>query len=284
MKPKVSIVIATYNGEKTIEKCLESVLNQTYPREQIEAIVVDDGSSDGTVKIIKNFPVKLLRQKHRGTAAAHNRGIKKARGKYIFLLSHDCYAALDWVESAVEIFESDPKLGIAQGQVLPSREIKKPVVHCTTLDHLNRSFPTVAIAYRTEALNKAGRFFRKDLSRYGDDAELAYRILERGFAATFLDQPTAYHEVLPEPFFKGIKNAWGCYRFPLIFKLHPWARKFLHCRIFWGSRWRYLRILFWPVVFLGSLWSIRRLHQTLWELVFSASLVFGSLRFRSVVL
>lgn len=72
---KVSVVIPTYNREKEIMKCLESVINQTYP--PYEVIVVDDGSSDNTIQKIEELncsKVRILRQNHRGAQAARNYG------------------------------------------------------------------------------------------------------------------------------------------------------------------------------------------------------------------
>ncbi len=301
--PHITITIATYNAEKTVEEVLQSIQMQTYPQDKIEVIVVDDGSTDRTVEIVQQFTNILIEQENKGTANAHTRGLKEASGKYIFVLSHDSYAAVDWVERSVKSFKKDSHLGIVQGPVrkkpshkgkqsealFPSRN--KGIIHCTTFKHFNRSFPTVAIAYKAEALDKVGRYFREDLSRYGDDSELAYRILGAGYEYKFLDKPIAYHEVLPELYWKEIKNAWGCYRFPLIFKLHPWARKYLKLGFLWGSKWRYLRMLLWPFAGLRSLISIlvnrqngvKISHQFLWDTVFTVSLIWGSIKYQSIV-
>ena len=58
--PSVSVIVPVYNGEKTIEKCILSLMDQDYPRDRYEIIVVDHGSTDGTAKIVKQFPVKYL--------------------------------------------------------------------------------------------------------------------------------------------------------------------------------------------------------------------------------
>ena len=82
---KVSIIIPTYNREKSISKSIKSVLNQTY--NDLEVIVVDDGSTDNTEKIIKGIKdtrIKYIKlDKNKGACYARNVGIKKATGKYI---------------------------------------------------------------------------------------------------------------------------------------------------------------------------------------------------------
>ena len=84
--PIVSVVIPMFNVEKYIEKCIISVLAQTF--KNFEVICVDDGSSDNTVNILKQFTdprIKLIKQQNRGLAGARNTGIQAAEG---FLLHY----------------------------------------------------------------------------------------------------------------------------------------------------------------------------------------------------
>ena len=85
----VSIVIPVYNTEKFVKECIESALNQTY--RQIEVIVVDDGSTDNSLKIIKKFSdqIKVISKPNGGTASALNLGIKEMNGDWLKWLSAD---------------------------------------------------------------------------------------------------------------------------------------------------------------------------------------------------
>lgn len=85
--PKVSVIIPSFNEEKNIEDCLKTILDQTYPN--FEVILVDDGSSDKTVDIIQNYPVKLLKQSHQGPAKARNLGAKEAQGEILVFMDSD---------------------------------------------------------------------------------------------------------------------------------------------------------------------------------------------------
>ncbi len=97
-KTEISIIIPVYNGEKTIESCLNSLLNQTIPA---EIIVIDDGSTDKTLPILKknfHFKIKLITQHHQGPAIARNKGARLASGKILVFADADMTFAPDYLE------------------------------------------------------------------------------------------------------------------------------------------------------------------------------------------
>src|SRR5690625_1641691 len=96
MQPKVSIIIPIYNVENYLEKCLNSVINQTL--NEIEIILINDGSPDESLNICKIYQnkdkrIKIINQKNHGVSHARNQGIKIATGQYIGFIDPD-----DWVE------------------------------------------------------------------------------------------------------------------------------------------------------------------------------------------
>ena len=97
---KVSIILTAFNEERYIKKAIESILNQTF--KDLELIVVNDGSTDNTLDIIKGFDderIVLINQENRGPGASRNRALELAKGDYIMYLDGD-----DWYcEEAVEI-------------------------------------------------------------------------------------------------------------------------------------------------------------------------------------
>ena len=98
---KVSIIIPVYNSEKYISKCLDSVLNQTY--ENIEVLVINDGSKDNSINILKEYEKKdnrivVIDKENEGVAKTRNMGIKKATGEYIMFIDNDDYIDEDYVE------------------------------------------------------------------------------------------------------------------------------------------------------------------------------------------
>lgn len=94
MKPLVSVIIPMFNSENTIISTLKSVFNQTY--ENLELIIIDDGSTDESVDTVRNFlvnkvkfPFVLFKQKNKGPSSARNKGVELAKGKYIAFLDSD---------------------------------------------------------------------------------------------------------------------------------------------------------------------------------------------------
>lgn len=99
---EVSIVIPVYNTEKYVEKCIRSVLEQSFS--DLEILVIDDGSTDGSRAILERLAsedarIHLLTQENRGVAAARNRGIEAASGRYLTFIDGDDYVAVDYIEA-----------------------------------------------------------------------------------------------------------------------------------------------------------------------------------------
>jgi glycosyltransferase involved in cell wall biosynthesis len=99
-KRLISVIIPTYNASLYVSQCLETVYAQSYTN--LEVIVVDDGSEDDTVQIIKRYPVKLIQQENQGAAAARNAGIHAATGEYIHFMDVDDLINLEFYERMLE--------------------------------------------------------------------------------------------------------------------------------------------------------------------------------------
>ena len=98
-KDLITVIINVYNGEKTIKRCLDSIINQTY--NFIEILIINDGSTDNSLKIIelyKDKRIKIINQKNKGLPVSRNIAIKKARGNYIYFVDQDDYIKEDTIE------------------------------------------------------------------------------------------------------------------------------------------------------------------------------------------
>lgn len=111
-QPLVSVVIPNYNYGRFLSKTIESVLAQTYPN--IEIIVVDDGSTDDSIKIIESFgdQVKLIKQQNQGVGMARNTGTENSKGDVLTFLDADDYWHQDKIKKQIEKLQSDSEIGL----------------------------------------------------------------------------------------------------------------------------------------------------------------------------
>jgi len=110
----VSVLIDTYNHERFIEQAIVSVLEQDFPAKEREIIVVDDGSTDRTSEIVKEFEprVRLLRKENGGQASAFNAGIPECKGEIIAFLDGDDWWAPGKLQAVAETMASDMSIGL----------------------------------------------------------------------------------------------------------------------------------------------------------------------------
>ena len=161
--PMVSIVTPSFNQVKFLRQAMESVLSQDYPH--IEYLVVDGGSTDGSVDIIREYSSRLawwVSEKDDGQADAINKGLRKARGEIVAWLNSDDFYLAHGISRMVQAFERNPQAGMIYGDlwsVGPKGELIKDVrfknwglkgLMCF------RIIGQPAVFIRREALEKAG--------------------------------------------------------------------------------------------------------------------------------
>lgn len=105
---KFSIIIPVYNVENYIKKCLDSVFAQT--EKDYEVIVVNDGTKDNSMDIVKNYDVKIVNQKNQGLSEARNTGLKNAKGEYILFLDSDDYIEKNLLKELNKSIKNKPDL------------------------------------------------------------------------------------------------------------------------------------------------------------------------------
>jgi len=191
---KVSVVIPTYNNERTIAATVESALEQRFDR-GFEVIVVNDGSTDGTLAVLKQFGdrIRLIEQGNRGVSAARNAGIAAAAGEYIALLDGDDTWTEDKLEKSVQVLDRNPACVAAYSNVIEvdgaGRELSLYVPpecgHAPTLDEmLERVWPLLpsAIVIQRETLIATGGFSEDfGAGAWGGEDVLAFLLVrERG--------------------------------------------------------------------------------------------------------
>lgn len=172
--PKISIVIASYNGEKTIKRTIESVLAQTFAN--FEIIVVDDHSSDGTVEIVKEIQRKderinlfVLEKNSGGPATPRTFGAKKAAGEYVAFLDQDDIYLKNNLEIKNRFLDENPKVEIVGGKSLVVDLDKKKFIDYNAYLPLNWLL-------RKSAVEKNG-FFNSNQNGV-DEIGLMFRVIK----------------------------------------------------------------------------------------------------------
>jgi GT2 family glycosyltransferase len=217
-RPVCSVVIPTYNGRRLLETCLASIERHSPRAPSIEVIVVDDGSTDGTMDwLAATHPaIRLVRhERNRGFCGAANAGIAAARGEFIQLLNNDTEVTPGWIETGLQPF-ADPALGSVAPLVLvrsdPTRvdsagDRYSIVGWPSKRGHgepaarwANRPADQVFGAsgssafYRTSALRTVGAFDPL-FGSYYEDVDLAFRLRWAGYDCVFAPKCVVLHEV-----------------------------------------------------------------------------------------
>jgi len=194
--PTFSVIVPCYNVEHVIDKCIESLLNQDYPKEKFTIIVVDDKSTDNTLKIIKKYEdndrIKIIKHfKNRGLSAARNSGIKASNSALIGFLDSDMVVKKDWVKNLSKELSNDSVVACMGGMRLaeslnenqldkflynPKRGVLK---HGEQESILFKWFLFNNSAVKRDAIDKIG-YFDETISTYGgEDTDFAIRLWDK---------------------------------------------------------------------------------------------------------
>lgn len=199
--PRVSVVVATYNADRTLKPCLESLLQLRYP--DYEVILVDDGSTDTTPQLAAQFPaVRYLRHaENRGLSVARNTGIAAATGEIIAFTDADCRADEDWLYYLVGTLLEGEFAGAGGPNLLPPED--SPVAaavmvspggpaHVMLDDRHAEHIPGCNMAFWRDALLAVGGFDPL-FTQAGDDVDLCWRLQQAGYQIGFSPGAFVWH-------------------------------------------------------------------------------------------
>ncbi len=200
MSETVSIIIPVFNGAETLPNCLNALQQQTHPPDEI--IVVDDGSTDGTTMIAKEYGVTILQQINSGPAAARNRGAAASQGTLLLFTDTDCVPVKQWVEAFVAVF-SDPTVVGAKGTYLTQQpELTARFVQQEYQDRYDRMegqpqidfVDTYSAAYRRDIFLQTGGFDTTFPTASVEDQEFSFRLAGQGYRLVYVPQATVFHQ------------------------------------------------------------------------------------------
>lgn len=215
--PKAAIIIPNWNGKDRLKQCLGAVKSQSF--KDFETIVVDNGSTDGSVEFLKNHSwVKVVAlDKNYGFAGGVNAGIKTAQAEYVALLNNDAIPAADWLEKLVASLESHPEVGAVTSKILNSRKGRKGLIDSTgdyqsiwglpfprgrdekdegQYDDKLEVFGVSggASLYRYSMLKKIGLFDERFFA-YFEDVDLSFRAQLAGYKNRYCPEAVVFHEI-----------------------------------------------------------------------------------------
>jgi GT2 family glycosyltransferase len=197
--PRISVVVCTYNGSKTIRDCMEGLLAVDYP--DFEVIVVDDGSTDGSAEIVRQYGFRVISTKNHGLSSARNTGMKAANGEIIAYLDDDAYPDPDWLTYLAAAFMNSRHAAMGGPNIPPKGDgaIAECVanapggpVHVLISDLEAEHIPGCNMAFRKAALQEIGGFdpaFRAA----GDDVDVCWRLQAKGFTLGFSPAAVVWH-------------------------------------------------------------------------------------------
>jgi len=204
--PKVSVNIPCYNSAPFIKATLESVLNQTY--KDFEIIVIDDGSTDDTEKIVKSIKdprIKYLYKVNEGLSKARNRAIDFSIGEYIAFLDHDDLWLPDKLEKQIKLFEDNKGLGLvfSDTYVLKNNKKenatyfkrckpKKGYIFEELLFGRSNFIPLLTVMMRKNIFKEIGQF--KEEYVIGEEYELFLRAAEK-YEFDYVNKPLATYRI-----------------------------------------------------------------------------------------
>lgn len=211
--PLASVIVLNYNGKHFLEICLASLQEQTYPN--FEVILVDNGSTDGSVEYVKeHFPsVQVIENpENYGFAKGNNIGMEAAKGEYTLTLNNDTRADPPWIAELVKTAESDPSIGMCASKMLfmdrPDtinsaginvsrsgacwdRGLYEPASHYAEPDEVFGPCAGAAL-YRREMLDEVG-LFDEDFFAFMEDVDLAFRGRMAGWKCMYVPTAKVYH-------------------------------------------------------------------------------------------
>ena len=197
--PKISVIVCTYNGARTLRECLSALATLDYPN--YEVIVVNDGSTDETAAIARDYPVRLIEQSNKGLSAARNAGLAASDGEIIAYIDDDAFPHRYWLRYLAAVFSRSAHVGIGGPNLPPAGDgfvaecvanaLGNPL-HVLLSDEIAEHIPGCNMAYRKEALITIGGFDPR-FRAAGDDVDICWRLQDRGWTIGFCATALVWH-------------------------------------------------------------------------------------------
>lgn len=231
--PRISVIVPVYNAAHLVGGLLDSLDRQTLSPGDYEVVVVDDGSTDRTLEVVRAFAARaraririIERPENRGPAAARNAGLARAVAPVVAFTDADCEVAPDWLERALGRLDAAPGIAGVEGRTVPKGSVGT-FTHQME-NHRGQLYMTCNMVYRREALETLGGFDERFRAAFLEDSDVAFGVLEAGGEIRFAPDVLVEHLVIVEGARKFWRDARKRFYNALLYRKHPAAyRRFL---------------------------------------------------------
>jgi glycosyltransferase involved in cell wall biosynthesis len=201
--PYVSVIIPVLNGERTIKDCLNSLLRIDYPPERREILIIDNGSTDKTAKIVEQYPVRRIVENRQGLSYARNCGIDASDRQILAFTDADCIVTTGWLRELVRGFDNE-EIGVVVGEVVSfppqtSAErytaMRKPRWQTRTLFYPGKPwFLSGCAAFHRKVFEEIGQFDTQFAGVGCEDIDFSWRFFHTNrFKLSFQPKALVFH-------------------------------------------------------------------------------------------
>ena len=226
---KISVIVPVYNTDKYLDKCLESIIHQTY--QNLEIICVDDGSTDGSAAILHKYAdtdnrIIVISQNNQGIAYARDTGLQAATGDWITYVDSDDWLSPDMYKKMIRYGEQNPADILACGYLFSRPEEETEAINTYPVPAGTQDIRTFLYyiycrddykgvasylwnkLFRASVIKNQGEYIRFDLSlgNQGEDIEWAARCFMNAKSIAYLPEPLYHYSVRPDSSFHSLEQ------------------------------------------------------------------------------
>jgi len=241
--PLVSVCMSTRNRAHLLPRLFAGLAAQTLPASNVEAVVVDDGSTDSTPEVLRElcatagFTTFVLRhESSRGPAAGRNAAWRAATGPVIAFTDDDCVPAPGWLAAGLAGMADCGRVVVGRVHPNPSQmQNDGPFARRLVVGPAERRwFATANVFYRRADLERLGGFDERFRNAACEDTDLGLRAEAAGIEVVFGDDALVFHDVLPSGVRAMVRDQRRWADLPAVVRRHPSARReLLHGGVFW---------------------------------------------------
>lgn len=243
-RPRVSVVVSTYQRAHLLAGLIASLEAQTLPQDQFEVVIANNGATDGTAAVLDRLAAEsslhlrvVTATTNRGPAAGRNLAWRSARADVVAFTDDDCHPTPRWLEAGLKLMDGATRRVVVGRTCPPPADeplARGPFSRAVRVDDA-RLFQTCNVWFRRADLELVNGFDETFDEPAGEDTDLGLRVTEAGARPMFSSAALVYHPVRPSDFRATIRETLRWTGIPRVIALHPDRRDLLYRRVFWKA-------------------------------------------------